>query len=88
MIKKNDYTPWGKAQEVTQIFDNIWMIETASHGGLYIADELASIIPQSFIDNTFLKYRNWYEEDCDLIKILQWLGLLKEFLKMREEAMR
>ena len=38
MIKKNDYTPWGKAQEVTQIFDNIWMIETASHGGLYIAD--------------------------------------------------
>lgn len=63
----NSRTPWGTADEVTQIVDGIYWVETPGHGGFYLSEEMNSQVPNSLKQQTFreLGTTGWYEEDCD-----------------------
>lgn len=51
-------TPWGPAQERDEVAPGIWYCSTASHGGFWLAPELATLMPECI-------RRNWFEEDCE-----------------------
>jgi hypothetical protein len=60
-------TPWGDAQQRTPLGDKgIVSVSTASHGGIFVPDELLSSIPEKHKAwaASWSGSRNWYEEDC------------------------
>ena len=66
-------TPWGPAQHLYKIADGVTFISTASHGGLLLSDERVKQLPKGYIP--FNTARKWAEEDCDMPKVLDFLGL-------------
>ena len=69
-------TPWGSAQSVHQLGDEVWMVSTASHGGVYVTGAAARAIPAA-VRRTFINGANWAEEDCEAciaIAILEQKG--------------
>lgn len=60
-------TPWGPAQDVTDIGAGILRVDTASHGGYYVPPTLNALIPASWRAASFngRGMDGWYEEDCD-----------------------
>lgn len=66
-------TPWGPAQEVTEIAPGITFYSTASHGGFYLSLERNAKVPKKVQQQTFLQQglAGWYEEDCDAEIVIQ-----------------
>ena len=62
MKRLPENTPWGPIQHKEKLADGIYDIETAGHGGIWIAPGLRHHIPKckNFLDSTA-----WWEEDCD-----------------------
>lgn len=58
-MQKGCATPWGPAQTVTQIGDDIFVVSTASHGGMHLPKAINDRIPDYFRNS-----EGWYEEDC------------------------
>jgi hypothetical protein len=58
-MKTGSSTPWGPAQTVIEIGDDIFIVSTASHGGMHLPEKLNKQIPQYFRND-----QGWYEEDC------------------------
>ena len=53
-------TPWGVAQESTQLCRGIVQYSTAGHGGIHVSPSLNAQIHEAWrVAN------GWYEEDCD-----------------------
>jgi len=57
-------SPWGEIQHVTQIADDIWQVDTASHGGLKVSDQRLAAMP-AHLRTTPYSQNGWFEEDCD-----------------------
>ena len=53
-------TPWGQAQHVEQINQQILFASTASHGGYKITPQLKNLMKK-----LNLPAQTWYEEDCE-----------------------
>ena len=64
-MREGDQTPWGPAQNCDKIGANIWIVGTASHGGVRMAGKAADAIPAA-VGRTFINGREWAEEDCEL----------------------
>jgi uncharacterized protein DUF7007 len=62
-------TPWGEADNVKRLSvdgGDILCVDTPSHGGYFVPDELLSQIPkeQRQWAAKWSQSENWYEEDC------------------------
>lgn len=62
VVKGGSETPWGTAQTVRHLGAGILAIDTASHGGYYVPQELRALIPSYVIPYAG---EGWYEEDED-----------------------
>ena len=65
-------TPWGPAQTVKNCGFGIFSVSTASHGGIYVPDEMLARIPereQAFAER-WSGSRNWFEEDCAAASVM------------------
>ena len=60
MLKTGSHTPWGAAQDVTELAPGIVSVSTASHGGIKVCSTMNKRIPA-----VFRCADGWYEEDCD-----------------------
>lgn len=56
-------TPWGIADHVKDIGLGIKRVDTPSHGGYFVPDEMLKKMPPA-THKTFAG-KGWYEEDCD-----------------------
>jgi len=59
------HTPWGATQTKVRLAEGIWLVETASHGGIWLAPARRAQVPQYVVKATHLKSAQWFEEDCD-----------------------
>lgn len=57
-------SPWGAVQHITQLAEGIVMIDTASHGGIKVSDDLLAKMPEA-LRRTPYSGGGWFEEDCD-----------------------
>ena len=64
-MKEGQSTPWGAVQTVREVIPGMHVVTTAGHGGVHLVSELADKIPAGLADDSFLKSRTWFEEDCD-----------------------
>lgn len=64
---KNLHTPWGLADHVQHMGDHgILFTSTASHGGIFVPDELLERMPEELRgSNSYSGKRNWFEEDVE-----------------------
>ena len=62
-------TPWGKADSVKHLGSGVYLVETPSHGGIYLDDP--SLLPLE-ITNTFTG-KQWAEEDCEMSCVIAML---------------
>ena len=57
------HTPWGWSQDIEELAEGIWRVETAGHGGLKLSrerwEELPAVVRDAFLNPTFA------EEDCE-----------------------
>ena len=57
------HTPWGEPQDIEELAEGIWRVETAGHGGLKLSrerwQELPDVVRDAFLNATFA------EEDCE-----------------------
>lgn len=65
-------TPWGVPQIADQLLPGIWLVETASHGGLMLSAARQGAMPDALRREDCI-----YEEDCDWA--LPVLGFEAEF---------
>jgi hypothetical protein len=66
-MKEGSWTPWGKAQDATQITRGVWWVSTASHGGLAVSLGRAQRVLTEKARSIGIQiggYR-WFEEDSD-----------------------
>ncbi len=61
MVNVGSRTPWGPAQHVSKVATGIWVVSTASHGGVKLASEQNNLVPKGA-----RREDGWYEEDCDM----------------------
>lgn len=53
-------SPWGVVQDATELAAGVWLVSTASHGGVKLSPERNAAMP------TAVRHADgWYEEDCD-----------------------
>ena len=68
-INEGTPTPWGNAEQVFHLGAGVYIVDTPSHGGLYVPDHVRKDIPPKVAD-IILKEpgwpTNWAEEDCHL----------------------
>ncbi len=59
-------TPWGHAQNAQMIGAGVYSVETASHGGIFVTDEMLPAIPAAWraYAKKWSQSENWFEEDC------------------------
>jgi hypothetical protein len=62
-------TPWGLADQSSQIADGIIFHSTPSHGGFELSSERNESLQRKFKFNTFAGGK-WYEEDCDACAVV------------------
>ena len=63
------HTPWGTPDRAIELAPGILLIDTPSHGGIWLSPERNALIPAWIKALTFAsgQGRNgWYEEDCDI----------------------
>ena len=57
------HTPWGRSQDIEELAEGIWRVDTAGHGGLKLSRERWHSLPDrvrdAFLNPTFA------EEDCE-----------------------
>lgn len=60
-------TPWGPAQDMHEIALGLYLVETPSHGGYFLEQEINDLVPHALRESTFCGngFSGWYEEDCD-----------------------
>ncbi len=75
-------TPWGRSQSVRQLAQGILRVDTAGHGGYFVADELLHLIPKAHRQwaARWSGSENWYEEDCC------WAAVCLAFPTLFDEA--
>jgi hypothetical protein len=67
-------TPWGPAQRVRCMLPGqVFAVDTASHGGLYVAGAALDKIPPPFRQATFTKDEHWYDEDVDFAIVARFV---------------
>ncbi len=59
-------TPWGQADQVTELAEGIISYCTPSHGGIWLSASRRKVV-EAVIPNVknFLGGLEWWEEDCD-----------------------
>jgi hypothetical protein len=55
-----EWSPWGRPDDRTELSAGVWLVETPSHGGIYLSSERNAAVPDYLRDAG-----GWYEEDCD-----------------------
>ena len=71
-MQNGDATPWGPADDVTRLGDEVWWVSTPSHGGVRIQGAAAAAIPAA-VGETFIQGPEWAEEDCEAVLVLSIL---------------
>ena len=72
-------TPWGSAQNVEQLGDEVWIVDTAGHGGVHMTGAALRAVPAE-VGITFINGPGWAEEDCEAciaLAILEQRGLIE-----------
>lgn len=59
------HTPWGEAQSGTEYIPGIQSLDTAGHGGFWIASTRLAQMPEAIANTKTFAGQCWYEEDCD-----------------------
>lgn len=65
-MKSNEYpndTPWGQVQDASRFAEGIYMVYTASHGGIWLSPERRK--QMKYKPSPWLKSAAWWEEDSD-----------------------
>ena len=57
-------TPWGCVQHSEKLADGIYMVYTASHGGIVLDDKRSRQL-EHLKESNWLKSSKYWEEDCD-----------------------
>jgi len=70
------HSPWGEVQHVESIADGVYLVSTASHGGVWLAPPLRERLAKvcAGLWTPFTGTFEWLEEDCDLSVAVVWLG--------------
>ena len=64
-------SPWGKVQHSVRIADDLWVVGTASHGGVWVGPSKRSSVPEAFRARNFTgRSATWFEEDCDAVGVV------------------
>jgi hypothetical protein len=58
-------TPWGKADDISEVFNGVKFYSTPNHGGFKVDKSLLSVMPKKYVID-----HGWYEEDCDSCKVV------------------
>ena len=76
-LRKNGYSPWGQIDHMTRLADGIYLVETASHGGIWLSPErreqMAERSPELLRAvelNSYAPKPMWWEEDCEAALVL------------------
>ena len=72
-MKQGDRTPWGTAETVTQLADEVWIVETPNHGGLRLDGRARTALP-GYVRHTFINGGAWAEEDLEMTIALAFLA--------------
>lgn len=65
-MKEGSPSPWGKIQHFQFLGRGVAIVDTPSHGGIFVPKELLHHIPEieQIEAEKWSGSRNWYEEDC------------------------
>lgn len=63
-------TPWGRADFEERIAPGITFYGTPSHGGVLLSEARYEELPPAFRGTEFGGNTRWFEEDCDLVKVI------------------
>ena len=77
-------TPWGPLQHEFCISAGVCLVETPSHGGLYLAGQPYDDLPDD-VKDTFIAGSQWPEEDCEMVLALAILQTRLEHPQNRRE---
>ena len=58
------FTPWGATQGVEELAKGIWVVHTASHGGIKLSADRQRQMPAGM-------RQTWYEEDCEMPHVIK-----------------
>lgn len=76
-------TPWGKADDVKEVADGVYLVGTPSHGGIKLSPKQNKRIPV-----VFRTTGGWYEEDCEAAAPVFFLDDVPAFADRRADAER
>ena len=79
-------TPWGLADDVSDLGAGIELVSTPSHGGIRLTGEARSAIPADVADAMLTPATPdvlWAEEDCEVAIVLTVLGFRVDDAKAR-----
>ncbi len=62
-MKEGDHTPWGPAQDVSELAPGIEAVGTSSHGGIVLGPKHQDQIPDEIVP--FTGDKRFWEEDFD-----------------------
>jgi hypothetical protein len=69
IVLENSDSPWGQIQESYRYAEGIYVVSTASHGGMHLSPQINEKIPH------YMRRDNgWYEEDCEIAIPIYILG--------------
>ena len=66
-------TPWGNAQEATEMAPGIILVDTPSHGGFWLSMKRLQAMPPALraIGNESKSHEpGWFEEDCEAVAVV------------------
>lgn len=63
-MREGQHTLWGPAQTVKELVPGIWVVSTASHGGVFVEPEKWESMPE-YMRRTPYSQGGYFEEDCD-----------------------
>lgn len=59
-------TPWGRAQDVKELADGVWMVSAPSHGGVWLSPDRMAKVPKLLKHAKFAP-GPWFEWDQDIL---------------------
>lgn len=67
-------TPWGPAQEATELAPGVTVYSTAGHGGIHLSEERNALVKKKYRRFAALWSKGWgdawYEEDCAALAVV------------------
>lgn len=66
------WSPWGEVQTARDLGNGLHFVATASHGGLYLPQDMVDAMPAALRCNRYSGGGQWWEEDVEWALPVVW----------------